>query len=471
MKKTKLIIPTIIALGAGVFANTYADTASTDFSITVNPSASLTVSSASVNLNITPNKNGVYDSDTLTVTASTNNTTGYTLVLETDNTALESNTINPNTGTKPTIPSIAESQSGISAADFEASTDSSILNHWGLAIGSANFNAIKASQTLKTTNAPAVSDATVLTMASKLDLLTVPGVYSTTLNFQMTVNPVPDTLESAYAKAGKQKATIGGNQYYAMQDMQSVICSDVDLLSELQVYDKRDNNIYTIGKLADGRCWLLDNLALDPTDPNTTMDDTNTNASAAAITNFLEGSASAPSTGWSTAPVAVENGSSAYDAPLFNKTNKDVIPTGTAAYGWKSGIFYNFCATSVGTYCYAGGSSTGSDTNISQDICPSGWKVPSSNGSDGGEFGTLYAAYPSIPSGEPQYYRVRMALHMPLAGYSNGSITGVNEYGRAWSTRTYGGYSAYYLYLSTSSTSPQADTGRNNAHSVRCVAK
>lgn len=475
MKKTKLIIPAIIALGAGVVANTYADTASTDFSITVNPSASITVSAASLNLNMTPTQAGVYDSGTLTVTASTNNTTGYTLVLETNNTALESNTINPNTGSKPTIPSIAESQDGITAAAFAASTDSNVLNHWGLAIGSANFNAIKASQTLKTTNAPAVSDATVLTMASKLDLLTVPGVYSTTLNFEMTTNPLPDTLESAYAKANKQKATIDGKSYYAIQDMNSTICADVDILSELQVYDNRDNHIYTIGKLADDHCWLLDNLALDPTDTNTTMNANNTNATAEAITNFLEGSASAPSAGWSTSPVAIENGSSAYDAPLFNKTNKDIVPTDSLSTsgGWKVGIYYNFCAASVGTYCYAGGASgQSSHYNVAQDICPSGWRLPTYTPSTiTSEYETLYNRYPTIPDVETQYSRFRNALHLPLSGYSSGSIMEVNNINRAWEATTNGNYNAYYSYTGTSSVSPMSDTARNNAQSVRCIAK
>ena len=121
MKKTKLIIPTIIALGAGFAASgAYADT--TDFSITVKPSVSLSLSSASVNLQITPTQSGVYDSASFTATASTNNTTGYTLVMTTNSTALVSDTVNVNTNVAPTIPSIAESQEGISAADFAAST-------------------------------------------------------------------------------------------------------------------------------------------------------------------------------------------------------------------------------------------------------------------------------------------------------------------------------------------------------------
>ena len=287
MKKTKLIIPTIIALGAGFAASgAYADT--TDFSITVKPSVSLSLSSASVNLQITPTQSGVYDSASFTATASTNNTTGYTLVMTTNSTALVSDTVNVNTNVAPTIPSIAESQEGISAADFAASTDSNILNHWGLAIGNNNFNAIKASQTIKTTDTNVSNDTTTISMASKLNLLTAPGVYSTTLNFQMTANPLPDTLDTAYGKAQKQKTTIGGQDYYALQDMNSTICADVDVIpSTLKVYDNRDNKIYTIGKLADGRCWMLDDLALDLVSTSLSSLQGKTNASNEILKEIL----------------------------------------------------------------------------------------------------------------------------------------------------------------------------------------
>lgn len=474
MKKQKLIIPTIIALGASLVANTYADTASTDFSITVNPSASLTVSASSVNLDMTPTQAGVYDSDTLTVTASTNNTTGYTLVLETNNTALESNTINPNTGSKPTIPSIAEFQDGITAAAFEASTDSNILNHWGLAIGSANFNAIKASQTLKTTNAPAVGDTTILTMASKLDLLTVPGIYSTTLNFEMTTNPLPDTLESAYAKANKQKATIGGNEYYAMQDMNSTICADVDISSKLQVYDTRDNHIYTIGRLADNRCWLLDNLALDLTDSTVlaALSDINTNASATAL-GYLRGTTTRdpsqdPNGSFATAGVASWASNDSYSAPLVNKAYKDATNSSdpldiikTSKYG----IYYNYCAASAGSYCYGNGMDYGTPSGDAEyDICPSGWRMPTS--ASGGEYQTLYDAYSSNVT------TFRTALLAPLSGfYYNGSLFTQGNKGWFWSSIRDDVNGMYSLDVESNNVDPSDYSNRYDGNSVRCIAK
>jgi hypothetical protein len=95
-----------------------------DLSVTVNPSLTLSVSSNSVNLPITPDADGEYNTTNFIITSATNNMYGYTLTMSTedDHTYLESTTVNPTTGTKPQIQSLASSQDGISAATFEAAT-------------------------------------------------------------------------------------------------------------------------------------------------------------------------------------------------------------------------------------------------------------------------------------------------------------------------------------------------------------
>ncbi len=396
MKKQKLIIPTIIALGASIAANgAYADTASTDFSITVNPSASLIVSAASVNLQITPNKSGVYDSASLDVTASTNSTAGYTLTMATSNTSLTSSIVNVNTGTNPTIPSIAESQTGISAADFAASTDSNVLNHWGLAIGNSNFNAIKSEQTIKTTDTNITNDTTTLSMASKLDLNTVPGVYSTTLNFQLTANTPVITLEDSYAAYGKTKATIGGNQYYSMQDMTSAICEYTNVIpSQLQVYDNRDNTIYWIAKLADNKCWMTQNLDLNLvhtandedalyTHTNTDLGWTNTDLNAKwNPTNSTIQIVNNQADGWTSSngqyqsadagnryvfPSGTTDASTVYDSLSSCVQTEDTTEAECSHY--HIGNYYGF-RTAIA------GSAPVYQQAAADSICPAGWRLP-----------------------------------------------------------------------------------------------
>lgn len=501
MKKQTLIIPTIIALGASVAANSvYADTASTDFSITVNPSVSLSIE-GTPHLSITPNKEGFYDSTSIDVKSSTNSTAGYTLVMTTNSTSLVSDVVNVNTGANPTIPSITESLEGISASAFETSTDPGVLNHWGLALvnhdpnNNGNFNAIKSEQTINTYSSNVVEDVTTLIMASNLDLNTVPGIYSTTLNFQLTANIPVVTLEDSYAAHGKAKATISGNQYYSMQDMSTSICEYANVVpSSLEVYDSRDNTIYTIGKLADDRCWLLDNLALDPLANGVSITAANTNASAEAITNFLGGSASALHTGWSTDAVAVQGSTSVFDSPLYYAGSKDLtraditnpIDSLTEANDWKFGIYYNYCAASMGTYCYTSGQGIDKDgtsaIDANQDICPAGWRMPTggpigtagTTTEGGGEYENLYSHYSGgSGTGEgSKYANYRIALHLPLSGtFFNGSTQNHSNYGYFWSSTYSTNSNVYYLNLNAYSLYTQNDIVRSSTYNVRCIAK
>ena len=86
-------ISTLFALQGS--ALTFAD-GTTDFSITVNPSLNLSVSSNNVSFAITPSKNGAYNSANFSVYSSTNNSTGYTLTMSTNSVNLKSSTINVN---------------------------------------------------------------------------------------------------------------------------------------------------------------------------------------------------------------------------------------------------------------------------------------------------------------------------------------------------------------------------------------
>ena len=471
-----LVIPIIL----GCISNAHAE--STDFSITVEPSASITLSSNSVNLEITPTRQGVYRSGSLTVSAATNSPSGYNLVMTTTEPDLVSDTLNAATNAFPHIATIAESENGISAADFEASTDDNILNHWGIAIDSGNFNAMKTSKTIKTTAAAASADVTTISMASKLNLLTVPGKYSTTINFQITANPLPDTLETAYDKAQKQKTTIGGQDYYAIQDMNSSICADVDVIpSTLKVYDNRDNTIYTIGKLADGRCWLLDNLALDLTAANasTSITTSNTNADANSLTSLFSGNR-ANGDQYATSGIAVWTSGSSYTAPMIyteykntTKQDDDIEIIRNSKYG----IMYNYCAASAGSYCYngdAGYDRPNTAVDAEYDICPAGWRMPTSDVynaeslPDGGEYQTLYTAYSNNAT------NFRSALRLPLSGlfnftYASGGSQG--SYGNYWSATRYGYINMYLLNVGSGDADPYRNFDRDMGLAVRCIAK
>ena len=249
--------------------------------------------------------------------------------------------------------------------------------------------------------------------------------------------------------------------------MQEVTYCSEDL-PEGQVYtliDERDSNIYHVARLKDGNCWMLDNLALDPTDPSTAanMNASNTNATQEAIYNLLNGGST--TTGWgSVAVVDADSGFGSATAPMINNASKDTFVTsyGPASSNGqaKVGIYYNYCAASASTNCYIPG---GAD-DAPQDVCPTNWRMPT-EGSVGSDYGKLRSLYgeEAINNDSLQYN-----LSTPLAGYYIGdSAWSQNAYGNYWSS-TSNGQSQLTLYI-TSTVSSTGDSGPPYGFPIRCL--
>ena len=126
-------------------------------------------------------------------------------------------------------------------------------------------------------------------------------------------------------------------------DLQNFDCAGLNVGSTTTLADSRDGTSYNVGKLKDGNCWMLENLHL---------------GSSNSIKLY-------PST---------TNITSTFDLPAsssnFNYYNEPRINVN----GGQIGTYYNYCATTAGTYCAGEGSGSGDAT---QDICPRGWRLPS----------------------------------------------------------------------------------------------
>ena len=237
-----------------------------------------------------------------------------------------------------------------------------------------------------------------------------------------------------------------------------------------QVYtlnDSRDNTEYHTAKLADGKCWLLDNLALDLTNSTVLsgMNENNTHASNTTL-GYLKGTTTGTTSNqYATAKVSNWTSSYSYSAPLVNMTNKDVVPTDATSQAgqYKVGGYYNYCAASAGSYCYGNGTSAGTSSgNATEDICPKGWRMPTG---DSGEYQTLYSN-----TNYNTYDKYREALRLPLSGYFNdGSATRQGSYGYWWSSTRSSNSFMYYLYAETSGIYPANANYRYRGFSVRCV--
>ena len=263
-----------------------------------------------------------------------------------------------------------------------------------------------------------------------------------------------------------------------MQDLASNdYCTGTTIGDTATLTDSRDGTTYTVGKLADGKCWMLDNLALDLTSSTVlnSMNNTNTNASDTTL-GYLKGtSTGTTSDQYATAAVSNWTSSYSYSAPLVNMTSKDVIPTDatSTAGGYKIGGYYNYCAASAGSYCYGNGTSYGTPSgNATESICPAGWRMPT--GSTSGEYSALANAIygsTSSTSDATAYANYRSALHLPLSGYfRNGSPYNQGSNGYWWSSTRNRNYYMYYLLANTSAIYPAYVDYRYYGYSLRCMA-
>jgi uncharacterized protein (TIGR02145 family) len=204
----------------------------------------------------------------------------------------------------------------------------------------------------------------------------------------------------------------------AMQTFSSAQCHALNIYTGqnsdalVHLKDMRDGKYYWVGKLADGNCWMLQNLALDgsgmlaTTDPSgkaktpvTTLDSSNTNfkssGSLAQIAMASDTNSSA-SSDIATLPTAYNYGSWSFTNPSI------YIPDGAAlntddhkessllpsTYSESYGYLYNWCAAmgSQANACAPNSVNTGVQPQY-EDICPKGWHIPT--GDVGGEYSIL----------------------------------------------------------------------------------
>ena len=264
-----------------------------------------------------------------------------------------------------------------------------------------------------------------------------------------------------------------------MQDINSSNKSTVlSSLTEGEAYyvrDSRDEEPYCVSKLKDGNLWLLDNLRFDIVAHKDDISSANTNiTNAATLTSLKSGNRSAD-TKYATAGVSYWTSSYSYSAPLIaikNASNDNWNPNTVASvkYGngsGKIGVYYNYCAASAGSYCYGNGTSQGTSSgNATEDICPAGWRMPTS-GDSTGEYQALYDKYSSASEGQAAAFK--NALSTPLSGrFYDGSANYQGSRGYFWSSARYHDYSMYYLSMDSSSVGLQVD-GRYGGNSVRCL--
>ena len=281
-------------------------------------------------------------------------------------------------------------------------------------------------------------------------------------------------LENAFALSGKSKI----NGYYAMQDMTSDICNSVTGDGEstaTQLVDTRDNKLYYVTKLADGHCWMTQNLDFD-IEANTTLNSNTTDlnvvydSSTGQYAEYSDGyaesngviyytPASSATTidfqnntveGWS-------NNSSRNTPASANKT--DAMETGYNALG----NYYNW------TVAIASNNSSVAITSAKNSICPKGWRLPTISSLSNNDFANLNLLYEDV-SLAPLFFK--------KAGHVSASsqISDIGSIGLYISSNSYynsGFYGASIINntLITNTWWINDYNGRIGGDSIRCIAR
>ncbi len=271
----------------------------------------------------------------------------------------------------------------------------------------------------------------------------------------------------------------GGN----MQDATKALCTSTATGTMVSLKDTRNNVYYRVKKMADGNCWMVDNLALD-------------------LTSTYTGKPS-----WGTAPVTVSGSTGSVNnvpqqAVNNNTANQGQIPNNGSA---KASYLYNWCAALADTSsaCAASVAAVQYNTVINgvrdtsgtattqpavTGICPAPFRLPKggpeatsgSKDTTANEFGKLDIAMGGTGANRASAntYTIWTGTAATntnwlgvLSGYYLNGLGLQGIQGRWWSSTAFDATDAYYLLLSSSNTyvTPAYNNSKIFGYAVRCV--
>ena len=298
-----------------------------------------------------------------------------------------------------------------------------------------------------------------------------PTTSSATSSLTTTYGVYAHPAQAAGTYNGKVRYTlvhpnnaIPKNKYY-MQDFTIGMCETLAHSSPITVYDKRDEEPYLVQYLKDGNCWMLDNLRLGSNDHEIPLSPLDTNIKEP----------------W-TLPQGITEGFTGYTEAHINAAYKNTQLDEQYRYGLgsgKIGTYYNYCAVSGGTYCYAKGDGVdipNTDIDSPYDVCPVGWRMPT--GGATGEYQMLCDDYygascvESTPMDATNVDSLQYGLSLPLSGRFYGDEQrSVGAYGGIWSSTYLSGNAMFRPGITASIVTPTNFNDRYDGRTIRCLAK
>ena len=426
----------ITTIPTSVFAAS--ETASVKISIP--DSLTLTLSADNLTFNL---EDTSLHTDKLIVIAKTNAAAGYTISFNANN---DYNDLkHSNVLVEDKIASIAEDKTEATFPEtaWAYSTDISDYTFKKIPLTSENIFAT-------TEKGENTHDFTVGVRANNL----AAGDYENELIFTAVANPDPDPEPV----------------YLSMQD----VATWKDTLEEeqqIQVKDVRDNKIYWVAKLKDGNIWMTQNLDYDlSVAENQTLTPSTSNVTENRTVTPANTDLATFSTDYNS--IYYLDGGDTYYANGTTKTEGySSLPEDDTNRHYAQGDYYSWKAATAGV-----GTTSITNADVNESICPSGWRLPTSNSADANySFGNLVKQYgytSSSQSGTTDATLLASPLFFARGGnvYS-GSLLSRGSSGLYWSSRAYSySSSAYYLFFYSSRVTPSNYYDRFGGFSVRCVA-
>lgn len=432
-----LFVATGVAFLSQPIILTHAETATSDVNLNIGAVMSLSLDADSLDLSTTPHH---FVSGTINATVSTNSQYGYTLTLE---------DVDSNTDLAHTNTAVSDSFS----SDFSGSKTSSEMedNTWGFSLNATDYFKVPANGSpvaLKRTTDPmtTANETIPVTFGAQVGNI-MSGTYDDSVLFTMYVNgqdgkPTnPDDPDNPPVDPSDP-----GDPDEEAATMQGFQCELKNIGDTATLVDSRDGSRYRIERLADGNCWMLDNLRI--AGKTLTSEDSN----------------------------VLENVT--FNLPASDINSFDGLPSYTAAVYVDPtyGGFYNYYTATAG---FDGYSMIYTGVNYAEysamDLCPKGWHMPT--GGPGGNVKTLVDTYGSDTLAAQK-------LDLKLSGYvTNYFDKGMymitdssnSSYSHFWTSRSMNAYNAYEYYAMTYQDSIfyswEYWSTKTFGESIRCIAQ
>ena len=438
-----------LLIGAFVVCSTFSidstNAVSESKQISVNLNETINISSypASIDLtNCNPSTSNLCTANA-SITISSNYELGYSLYMNATNgspTALTNSSTSPSS----TIPSVTQAYSSanlpVNTWGYTGGTNKSsetggydcTTNYCPILAYSSNDDSYAPNRLIDSTDSATASRTKTITFGAKVDTTKPSGTYTTSVTFTAVGTPSPSAS--------------------TMQDFNTSSCAAMSIGDTTTLTDSRDDNEYTIAKLADNNCWMTQNLALgSSTAMNLTQADSNVGS------------------GGFTLPASVSEGdwSGSYTDPeFFNYAGNYPSQQATNKYG----NFYNWPAATAGTNPSSGDSQ--------YDICPKNWRLPSaSTSATTSEFYTMLNNYISTGTWSSTYWTgvtttnfTNAPVSLVFSGGYYEDLYGQGDFGDWWSSTAGDSYFAYSLYAnSNGSVYPRSSDDKYGGNSIRCL--